>query len=100
MKSLIDSDLFAVLAWKSKRRTLKYFVIALIACLLNFFCHVSITMMVLMAILILRGPRMVLNLLAAKRASKSDQAKEEWQKLMREQTENDDFELISEDNLA
>ena len=73
MKTLIDSDLFAVLAWKSKIRTTKYFVVALIACFLNTFCNVSVTVLLLTTILIRRGPRILINLMAARRALDSDE---------------------------
>ena len=65
LKTLIDSELFAVLAWKSKRRTLKYFTVALIACLLNSVWKVSCTVLLLTALLVLRGPRIALNLFRA-----------------------------------
>ena len=67
LKTLIDSDLFAVLAWKSKRRTLKYFSVAIIACLLNSVWKVSCTVLILLALLIIRGPRIAVNLFHEKR---------------------------------
>ena len=100
MESLIDSDLFAVLAWKSKCRTIKYLFLAMLAFVLNVFCGVSVTVMVLVVIFVRRGPRMALNLRAARKASYSDQAKEERQRLMREQIENEDLELISDEHMT
>ena len=67
LKSLIDSELFAVLAWKNKRRTLKYFSLALIACLLNSIWKVSCTVLILLAVLIFRGPYIAVNLFKARR---------------------------------
>ena len=67
LKSLIDSELFAVLAWKNKRRTLKYFSLALVACLLNSVWKVSCTVLILLAVLIFRGPYIALNLIKARR---------------------------------
>lgn len=100
MQSLIDSDLFAVLAWKSKYRTLKYVVLTLTACVLSTFYNVSVTVMLLTAILVLRGPRMLLQVIRARRASKSEEGREEWENKMKEAVEKDDLELISEDHLA
>ena len=40
LKTLIDSELFAILAWKSQFRTLKWFTLALVACILNVFYSV------------------------------------------------------------
>ena len=77
LKTLIDSDLFAVLAWKSKRRTLKYFSLALIACFLNSVLKVSCTVLILTAVLVYRGPRIAYNLYHAKRREARQLAGEE-----------------------
>ena len=77
MTSLLDSDLFAILAWKSRVRTMKYFLLAVMACYLNTFRGVSVTVLALSVILIKRTPRIILNLLAAKRASASEELKEQ-----------------------
>ena len=118
LKSLIDSELFAVLAWKNKRRTLKYFSLALIACLLNSVWKVSCTVLILLAVLILRGPIIALNLIKARRlqakqaAEGSDQMDDGSQATKEEassgnaNSENggtamtNDLELVSEEHLA
>ena len=52
-------------------------VLALFACVFNVFFGVSITVMVLITILILRGPRMLYNLIVAKRVEGTEQGKAE-----------------------
>ena len=102
LKSLIDSDLYAILAWKSTFRTLKYFILALFYCVLNVIWGVSVTVLVLTTVMSLRGPRIYMNLRAARRAEKAQEddtnsvSKEEREKIMRQEAENSDLNLISE----
>ena len=48
------------------------------------FFNVSITVMILVSILIFRGPRILKNLFAARRAARSDEAWEERERELRE----------------
>ena len=111
LKTIIDSDLFAVLAWKSKVRTLKYFMLALITCILNVGLGFSFTVLLLLGILLFRGPRILINLWRARRAEKAREKENEndeimkdynREELLRQETDkaDDDLELISEDHLA
>jgi len=70
--------------------------LAFVAFCLNIFLGVSITVMILVAILIFRGPRILLNLFAARRASRTDEAWEQRENQMREQAQSETLELISE----
>ena len=59
----------------------------------------QVTVMVLLYILLARGPRIAVNLLAARRATKSaaEQNLDEKQMQSRLQTEPADLDLVSED---
>ena len=103
--------MFAVLAWKSKVRTLKYFMLALITCILNVGLGLSFTVLLLIGILIFRGPRILINLWRARSAEKARQKESENDEVMREYNRgellrqeadkaDDDLELVSEDHLA
>ena len=62
----------------------RHIALALVAFILNMFFNVSITVMILVSILIFRGPRILKNLLAARRAARSDEAWEQRERELRE----------------
>ena len=77
----------------------RHIALALVAFILNIFFGVSVTVMILVAIMIFRGPRILMNLFAARRAARNDDTWEERERQLREQTQQETLELISEQHL-
>ena len=66
---------------------------AVIACYLNLILGLTITQLIIIAILLIRGPRILLNLLAARRRNIDELSDDDAKKIVEAPT---DIELVSE----
>ena len=79
---------------------MKWFTLALVACHLNLYYNVQVTVLLLTTVLFTRGPWIFKNWIAARRAAKTEMTKEERDKLLRDESSSTDLDLVSEERLA
>ena len=65
----------------------RHIALAVVAFILNVFFNVSITVMILVAIFIFRGPFILKNLYAARKAARSDETWEERDRELQEKNQ-------------